>query len=177
MKKLILSLAIIATFSCNAQKKELKPTKDSEGNLIGYVHKSDFLNESYNYWFTPNYKKHKLDNKLIAKIKPLLKNVTIKAFMGTWCSDSKLETPALYKILDATNFNYKNLKLVAVDRDKETPDSLQKGYNIHHVPTFIFYKNGKEIGRFVEYPVETMEKDMLKILSGEPYEHPYQEED
>ncbi len=177
MKKIILGLTILIAFSCNAQKKEPAPTKDSEGNLIGYAKKSDFLKESYNYWFTPNYKKYTLDDKLITKIKPLLKNVTIKAFMGTWCSDSKMETPVLYKILDAAKFDYKNLKLVAVDRAKKTPDSLQKGYNIHYVPTFIFYKKGKEIGRFVEYSVETMEKDMLKILSGEPYKHPYQEED
>lgn len=163
--------------NCTAQKKESAPTKDSEGNLIGYAHKADFLAASYNYWFTPNYKHYKVDEKLVSKIKPLLKNVTIKAFMGTWCSDSKEQTPALYKILDAANFNYKNLKLVAVDRDKKTPDSLQKGYNIHYVPTFIFYKKGKELGRFVEYPQETIEKDMLKILSGEPYKHSYQDED
>ena len=177
MKKLILGILILTTISCNAQKKEPAPTKDSEGNLIGYAHKSDFLKDSYNYWFTPNYKNYKVDDELVAKIKPLLKNITIKAFMGTWCGDSKEQTPALYKILDAANFNYKHLKLVAVDRDKKTPDSLQKGYNIHHVPTFIFYKKGKEIGRFVEYPQETLEKDMLKILSGKHYEHPYQNED
>jgi len=163
--------------TCAAQKKEPAPTKDSEGNLIGVAHKSDFLKESYNYWFTPNYTKYKVNKKLITQLKPLLKNVTIKAFMGTWCSDSKIETPALYKVLDATNFNYKNLKLATVNRDLKTPDSLQKGYNIHHVPTFIFYKKGKEIGRFVEYPQKTMEKDMLKILSGKHYEHPYQDED
>jgi thiol-disulfide isomerase/thioredoxin len=177
MKKLILAVIISTTIGCTAQKKEAAPTKDSEGNLIGYAQKSDFLKEGYNYWFTPNYKNYKVDDNLVAKIKPLLKNVTIKAFMGTWCSDSKEQTPALYKILDAADFNYKNLKLVAVDRDKKTPGSLQKGYNIHHVPTFIFYKNDKEIGRFVEYPQETIEKDMLKILSGEPYKHSYQDED
>ncbi|MCF6181303.1 thioredoxin family protein [Lutibacter sp.] len=175
MKKLILAIIILTSIGCNAQKK-LTPTKDSEGNLIGYAQKSDFLKEAYNYWFTPNYKNYKVDEKLVAKIKPLLKNVTIKAFMGTWCSDSKEQTPALYKILDATDFNYKNLKLIAVDRDKKTPDSLQKGYNIHHVPTFIFYKNGKEIGRFVEYPQETIEKDMIKILSGKSFTPNYSED-
>ena len=73
------------------------------------------------------------------------------------------------------NFNYKNLELVAVDRSKKTPDNLQEGFNIIRVPTFIFYKNGEEIGRFVEYPRETVEEDILKIVSGEPYKHSYEE--
>ncbi|MGV6845309.1 MAG: thioredoxin family protein [Lutibacter sp.] len=159
------------------QKKEQKPKKDEEGNLIGFVKKDNFLDSTYNYWFNPNYKNYKVNKKAAERLKPLLKNVTIKGFMGTWCSDSKAQTPALYKILDATDFNYNHFKLVAVNRDKTTPDSLAKGYHITHVPTFIFYKNKKEIGRFVEYPQQTIEKDMLKILSGESFVPNYSEED
>jgi len=94
--------------------------------------------------------------------------------MGTWCGDSKEQTPIFYKILDAANFNYNNLQLIAVNRGKSTPDNLQEGLNIERVPTFIFYKKGKEIGRFVEFPQETVEADMLKIVSGEPYKHSYE---
>jgi len=176
MKNIILIVLTFSTLICNAQKKELAPTKDSEGNLIGIAHKVNFLEKSYNYWFTPNYNKYKVSKKLVSQLKPLLKNVSIKAFMGTWCSDSKEQTPDFYKILDATDFNYKNLKLVTVDRDMKTPDSLQKGYNIHHVPTFIFYKDEKEIGRFVEYPQETIEADIIKILSGKSFTPNYSED-
>ena len=58
-------------------------------------------------------------------------------------------------------------------RNKKTPDNLQEGFDLIRVPTFIFFKNGKEVGRFVERPRETLEKDMLKILKGEPYKHAY----
>ena len=37
----------------------------------------------------------------------------------------------------------------------------------------IFYKDGKEVGRFVEYPRETMEADILKIVTQQPYKHSY----
>ena len=104
-----------------------------------------------------------------------VKNVSIKAFMGTWCGDSQDQTPVFYKILDETNFNYKQLQLVGVGHNKSTPDNAQEGYDIQRVPTFIFYKNSKEIGRFVEYPRETIEKDILKILSNQGYKHSYQE--
>ncbi|MFK5958098.1 MAG: thioredoxin family protein [Lutibacter sp.] len=175
MKKIFFSLILIATLGCTAQKKEATAVKDSTGNLVGIAHKENFLQEPYNNWFTPNYNEYITDEATIKKLKPLLKKVTIKAFMGTWCGDSKEQTPAFYKILDAADFNYNNLELITVNRSKATPNNLQEGFNIERVPTFIFYKKGKEIGRFVEYPRETVEADMLKIVSGEPYKHSYED--
>ncbi len=34
--------------------------------------------------------------------------------MGTWCGDSKRETPRFYKILDETGFNQNNFELITV---------------------------------------------------------------
>lgn len=93
--------------------------------------------------------------------------------MGTWCGDSKRETPRFYKILEQTDFDENNFELITVNRSKKTPNNLQEGFNIIRVPTFIFYKEGKEVGRYVEYPRETIEKDILKIVSGQPYKHSY----
>ncbi len=150
-------------------------TKDASGNLVGIAAKENFQVEPYNSWFQPNYDSYTLNAEVIEKLKPIINNVTIKAFMGTWCGDSQQQTPVFYKILDATGFNYKNLQLIAVNRSKSTPDNLQEGFDIVRVPTFIFFKEGKEIGRFVEYPRETVENDILKIVSGEPYKHSYEE--
>ena len=36
-------------------------------------------------------------------------------------------------------------------------------------------KDDQELGRMVEYPLESLEKDMVKILSGEDYKHAYAE--
>ena len=63
--------------------------------------------------------------------------------------------------------------MITENRSKKTPNNLQHGFNIKRVPTFIFYKKGKEIGRYVEYARESLEKDLLKIVSGEPYRHSY----
>jgi hypothetical protein len=37
------------------------------------------------------------------------------------------------------------------------------------VPTYILYKGKKEIGRIIDAPKESFEKDLLKILTGKPY--------
>ena len=166
---------MISMISCFAQKKEVPAIIDEDGNLIGIAHKNDFLQEPYASWFSSNYDEYNTNTETINKLKPLLKDVTIKTFMGTWCGDSKDQTPPFYKILEQADFNFKNLELITVDREKSTPKNLQEGFNIEYVPTFIFYKNGKEIGRVVESPMITLEADFLKIISGEPYKHAYED--
>lgn len=174
MKHLFFSIIILSAMSCSAQKNIATPVKDPSGNLVGVANKENFLDEPFNEWFTPNYTSYETDKEIMAKLTPLLKEVTIKAFMGTWCGDSKEQTPVLYKILDEAKFNYRHLELITVNRSKVTPDNLQEGFNIERVPTFIIYKNDKEIGRFVEYPRESVEADLLKIVSGQPYKHSYE---
>ena len=41
-------------------------------------------------------------------------------------------------------------------------------------PTFIFYKDGLEIGRYVERARQNFERDMLRILRVKSYKHVYQ---
>jgi len=174
MKNLIFYVFIFSFMSCSAQKNTATAVKDEAGNLIGIANKESFLAEPFNSWFTQNYDSYETDKEVMVKLTPLLKDITIKAFMGTWCGDSQEQTPILYKILDEAGFNYNQLEMITVNRGKVTPDNLQEGLNIERVPTFIVYKNSKEIGRFVEYPRESVEADLLKIVSGQPYKHSYE---
>lgn len=174
MKNIFYIIFIFSIMGCSAQKNKVTAIKDPSGNLIGIANKESFLAEPFNAWFTPNYASYETDKIIVEKLKPLLKDVTIKAFMGTWCGDSQDQTPVLYKILDEAEFDYDKLEIITVNRSKSTPDNLQEGFNIERVPTFIMYKNDKEIGRFVEYPRESVEADLLKIVSGEPYKHSYE---
>lgn len=88
--------------------------------------------------------------------------------MGTWCHDSKREVPGFYKILDQ---NAENIEMIALDRKKQTPNGETNGMEITNKPTFIFYIDGLEMNRIVETPVESLERDMVKILSGQDYSH------
>ena len=172
MKKILL-IAFIGIFtSCNAQQKATA-VKDQSGNLIGIADKESFNQAPFKAWFDQKFKTYTPDTATISSLKTALKGVRIKGFMGTWCGDSKRETPRFYKILELADFEMKDFELVTVNRSKKTPDNLQAGLNIFKVPTFIFYKDGKEIGRYVEYARVSLEKDILKIVSGMPYKHSY----
>lgn len=165
MKKIIFILSILFIASCsNTQQVVLTAKKDNRGNLIGTSDKK-LLQENYS-WFTQKYNNYTPNTQVIKQLKPLLRNVTIKAFMGTWCGDSKRETPPFYKIIDAAGFKEKNITMVAMNRSKRY-NGMEKTYNVRRVPTFIFYKKDKEIGRIVERrgARQSFEKDILNILS------------
>lgn len=172
MKPLIFIASCMLIFSgCTfAQQKE---TIAKPNYVEGVTSQKTFKEAPYATWFNRNYDGYKLDEMAVKEIKKTLKGVTIKAFMGTWCGDSRREVPPFYKLLKATDFDEDNLEMIAVNRSKKTSNNLQVGFNIIRVPTFIFYKKGEEIGRYVEYPRETLEKDILKILKQEPYKHSY----
>jgi hypothetical protein len=57
------------------------------------------------------------------------------------------------------------MKLLAVDRSKRDPEGLTAKWNVTRVPTFIFIRGGREIGRVVERPTATLEQDIAQILS------------
>ena len=173
IKKIAFFVSLFLMANCFGQQ-EITATKDASGNLIGIVTKASFNQQPFVGWFTSYYDNYVIDIETLSGLKKALKNVKIKAFMGTWCGDSKRETPRFYKILKAVNFDLENLEMITVNRGKRTPDNLQEGFDIIRVPTFIFYKKGKEIGRYVEYARESLEKDMLKILTGKPYKHSYE---
>ncbi|ARV07528.1 thiol reductase thioredoxin [Polaribacter sp. SA4-10] len=172
MKNFFLIAIIVIISSCATQKK-VTAQKNKSGDLIGLVDKESFNQAPYSRWFNQRYDTYKPDAATVNALKEKLKGVKIKGFMGTWCVDSKRETPRFYKILEQADFNTKNFELITVNRSKKTPDNLQRGLTIKRVPTFIFYRDGKEIGRYVEYARESLEKDILKILSGQAYKHSY----
>ena len=175
MKKLTFLLIVVLLSNCATTKKTIA-TKNSAGDLVGFATRKNFQQEPFaSEWFNDFYGYYETDKEVIQALKPLLKDISIKGFMGTWCGDSKREIPNFYKLLDAAEFDYKNLELVAVNRAKKA-NGLEEGFNVLRVPTFIFIKNGKEIGRFVEHANDggSIEGDILKIISGQPYKHPYQ---
>ncbi|QTY27424.1 thioredoxin family protein [Flavobacterium sp. CS20] len=151
-----------------------------ESNIIGQTNKNEILNSRHKSWFNKNYNSYEPSPKHIKQIKKLLakNDYKIEVYFGTWCSDSQREVPRLIKILEASEFDFDNLKLVGVGPEKKVPNvskKRQKQLNITNVPTIIVYQDDKEINRFVEYAQESLEKDFINILAKKPYKHSYQQ--
>jgi thiol-disulfide isomerase/thioredoxin len=91
-------------------------------------------------------------------------DVNVFAVVATWCPDSRRELPRFFKISDQAGWSMKRIELLAVDRTKKDPEGQTVRWNVTRVPTFIFLRDGKEIGRVTERPVTTLEKDIAAIV-------------
>ncbi|WP_299679260.1 thioredoxin family protein [uncultured Dokdonia sp.] len=187
---LIVSLAFTAckentkTTETPAQNTESETIEDTENDLIddngdpiiiGKQVRATLEKEPYKKWFDVSYKEHPLDTVTMTSIKETLADTDITVFMGTWCEDSQREVPAFFKALDLAGIDTSNIHLITVSEDKLAPEEFLEGRDVEYVPTIIFEKEGKELGRIVEYSIFSIEQDMAKILNGEEYKHPYAE--
>ncbi|MBK8565258.1 MAG: thioredoxin family protein [Saprospiraceae bacterium] len=126
--------------------------------LLGEANRAGLVAAPFGDWFRPAYDAYQVDKAALANAD--LAGVDLLVFMGTWCEDSQRELPHFYKILDHLGHPEGRLRVVALDnhpdRRKTSPDGAEKGWNIEYVPTFIFLKNGKELGRIVETPAVSL---------------------
>ena len=169
MKKILFMVIILLPFFCSAQKlnqKTIDPKKNNE-MLIGYCNRDGFktINSNFDSAYKAEYAIYQPDKPTLEQLSGKLKGVKVTLVMGSWCGDSKEWVPRFYKIMDQQPFKYKKLTLIAVGRDKKAPGTRVDELKIKLVPTFIFYRKHKEIGRIIEVPYDLIEKDMLKILS------------
>jgi len=81
----------------------------------------------------------------------------------------------MLKLIDYSGFDLSKIEMYAVSGEKHTSENYEKDLNITNVPTLIFYINGKEINRFVEFPNISLAKDLETIIQGQPYINPYHE--
>ena len=173
MKKIFLLLIAITITSCSPKAK--LAMHEDQKILVGKGSMKDLQQEPFIEWFSQGFKEYNLGEENEDAIEEKLKEYTITIFMGTWCEDSQNQVPKFYKILKEVDFPLRKATLITMSRDKTTPEQFEKGLNITNVPTFIFYKNGKEINRIVESPVISLEQDILNIISGKNYKHIYAE--
>lgn len=192
MKKTLLTLLIAAfVLSCGNKEKDKENEIENEELeievvdmeevhpddlpiLIGKQEISAIKSAPYTKWFMESYL-YTFNQPVMRELKPALDGKTITIFMGTWCEDSRTQVPALLSILDALTFDASKITLITMSEDKDTPEGFEKGKNIEYVPTIIVYKNNVEMGRIVEYPIESLEEDLLKIATGKEYKPAYSE--
>ncbi len=135
---------------------------------VGRMKVSDLQLEAFHSWYVREHDSYQPDPKILASIDSLgLGKLKIKIIFGTWCGDTRRELPRFLKLMESLNYQRK-IEMWAVDRNKQAPGISIADLDIQRVPTFIFYRKGKEIGRIVESPSLSLEKDLLKILQQVP---------
>lgn len=170
MKKFALLIATGLLFVLNSAGQEMNQVvfseKTSSNILLGHCNRDGFAQEEFQSWFDINYESYSPEHETLKKLSEIEKqDLSIKIVMGTWCHDSRREVPVFYRVVDEIGIPDEELSLICVNRLKEFPGTDLSHLDINFVPTFIFYRSGTEIGRIIESPAESIEKDMLKILT------------
>jgi thiol-disulfide isomerase/thioredoxin len=183
----VLSILIIASAcqpktypAASATVRMNQLIRDAQGNpdLYGKSTEEGMKQPPFSSWYLSNYNGYTPDNTVLNFLRPALRNKTIQIFMATWCGDSKREVPRMLKVLNLCGVPPTAIEIINVGRGdhdyKQSPTHEERGKNIHRVPTFIVYQDGKELNRIVEFPVQSLEKDLLRILQQEAYLPKYQ---
>jgi hypothetical protein len=113
-----------------------------------------------------NYEVFKPNPEAIQKLKSMLgSDLKIDIYLGLWCPDSRNNVPPFLKILDSLDVPVP-IRYFSVQRK---PAQSVRYYfeqaGVERVPTFIFFRDGREIGRIVEHPQSGLADDTIAIMS------------
>ena len=165
---IIVALVILPVFLFSQEmNKVVTDPKNSKEILIGYCDRSGLEKGEFGKYFEQYYDIYQPDKAILSELKTKQEGIEILIVLGTWSSDSQEQVPKFFKILDKIKFNKKAVQIICVDRDKKAGDVDLINYNIEKVPTFIIYKKGREVGRIIETPYMTLEKDLQMFFNEE----------
>lgn len=143
-------------------------------NLLGTQPLESLKQAPYSDWYMKGYEAYQTREDLLPSItKTIEKNLKFKVFFGSWCGDTQRELPKFVKMLHQAGVKDSQIELIGVDNApnqyKQSPNGEETGWHIYRVPTFIVLENNREVGRIVEYPVLSFERDLIAILQKQPY--------
>lgn len=164
----LFAFVVLLCISTQAQNQfEVLPDKNGGKTLKGIISREVIQSDTSFHWYAENQKGYTPNAQALAGLKKNADSIQIIAFMGTWCEDSHFVIPKFYMLVDAAGFSKDRITLLGVDRDKKTLSHLSEALNVKNVPTIIIMKNGKEMGRVVEYgKYGLFDKDLGEILSS-----------
>ena len=88
----------------------------------------------------------------------------VEILFATWCPDSFDHVPPLLSALAAADNPDLSVELIGLDRDKMEPGGRGLLREIERVPTVVVLREGREVGRVVETPETSMDRDVARIL-------------
>lgn len=163
-----LSVVYMSLFSSNIPEGMFEDSNTGNPMLLGPIAIEELQQEPFNGWYQMESQGYDVDIELTNAIDNP-SQYSYEVFLGTWCGDSRREVPRMEKILSEMGVDIAMVSIIAVDRDKISPNGEHEGKDIRYVPTLIVSKDNQEIGRIVESPsseTATLESDLFEITLG-----------
>ena len=147
----ILVMLSSAIFSQTQYEVTPDPSHPEAKILKGIINKNLIKNDSTYTWYATNQLGYRNPDTAIIGALHRDKNVNYIVFGGTWCGDTQVILPKFFMLQEKAGIADNRITIFGVDRQKQTIGNITSAMNITNVPTIIVMKNGKEVGRVVEY--------------------------
>jgi hypothetical protein len=168
MKKLFVAVFVFITaISHTSAQMQYEVIPDAEEGKVfkGIITRSLLETDTAMKWYAQNFNAYTPNAEGVQALKAQKDSIQLLVFMGTWCHDSHFIIPKFFNFTDAAGFSQDRITLIGVDRSKKTISHLTEALGIINVPTIMVMKNGKEVGRVVEYGKYGMfDKELGEII-------------
>jgi hypothetical protein len=146
--------------------------------LVGELSIEQLRHTPETEWFVDGYESYEFDDRASHdRLREVdARGLEVLAFVGTWCPDCVENLPGFVRVLhdlgsSGKGFAHSQLKLYGLDRQKTLGENAFKGgdaliarWGVTRLPTFIFLRDGEEIGRIIEQPRRSLLADTLEIV-------------
>ncbi len=166
MKQLLTTLAILVTATAFAQPAQ---TYQSGGNKVirDFITQQQLASDSAFKWFGTNQQGYTPEPNALNALRQNKDSIHLVVFGGTWCHDTQFLLPKFFALANAAGLSPDRITVFGVDESKKAAQHMSEAFNITRVPTFIVMKNGKEVGRVVEYGSKGLfDLDLGQVLTG-----------
>ena len=162
-RSLVFALLLLVACSCGSRDRERVSPPSMDGNVMYGQSGMSYVLENFPIFRT---RTELVDApaEAVQFFQRLDEPITIKLFMGTWCTDSQLHVPVLFKALREADNDLITLQIIAMDRRNQDLDGMVERYDVALSPTFVVEHEGIELGRVVETPLTDAATDIASIL-------------
>ncbi len=174
MRALVLIPLLFISMRSRAQSDFVRSYDKENGSLVfkGQVNFDTLKTEASFEWLKKGAEAYSPDKETLRFLQEKLPAFDLVIFMGTWCEDSHVLLPKLYKTLQSANYPLSQCNMYGVDRAKTTKYVEHQLYQIAFVPTIILTKKNQEIGRIVENVKQSIEADLADLIRNDKTSKP-----
>lgn len=137
--------------------------------LVGVIHKADLTGEpEFNSWYSESQKIYPtMNTDAIEALRANRDKIYILVFGATWCEDSHYVVPKFFKLQEAAGFPEDHIIMYSLNHEKKLNTPIVDAFGVTNTPTIIVMKNGRELGRVVEYgKTGFWDKELADIING-----------
>lgn len=149
-----------------AQYETSRDPKHPEVKVVrGLVNKYLIQNDTAFSWYNFSQSIYGPDTATLSAMESAKNKVQFVVFGGTWCEDTQFILPKFFKLQEMSGFPDERITMFGVNREKHALGHIAEAFGITNVPTIIVMKDGKEIGRVVEYgKTGKWDKELAELL-------------